>query len=54
MVKVLLKSENNNSAFIKTAFSDGKAALAEGISTTKMSRHIKNKIIIGDYYYSTV
>ena len=31
-----------------------KAALAEGISTAKMSRSVKNKIIINDYYYSVI
>jgi len=30
-----------------------KAAESEGISTAKMSRCVKNKIIINDYYYCT-
>ena len=29
-----------------------KASQAEGFSTAKMSRCVKNKIIINDYYYS--
>jgi hypothetical protein len=30
-----------------------KAADFEGISTSKMSRYVKNKLVINDYYYST-
>jgi hypothetical protein len=38
---------------LSTWESISKAAESEGISAAKMSRCVKNKIVINDYFYST-
>jgi len=50
--KKVFKKEDKTNILLATWDTIAKAALAEGISTAKMSRSIKNKIIFNDYYYS--
>ena len=48
------KKEDKTDILLATWDTIAKAAKAEGISTAKMSRSVKNKIIIDDYYYSVI
>jgi hypothetical protein len=50
--KKVYKREKDNNQLLCSWDTIAKAADAEGISASKMSRSIKNKIIINDYYYS--
>jgi len=50
--KKVYKKEDKTNILLATWDTIAKAALAEGISTAKMSRSIKNKVIFNDYYYS--
>ena len=50
--KKVFKKEDKTNILLATWDTIAKAALAEGISTAKMSRSIKNKVIFNDYYYS--
>jgi hypothetical protein len=52
--KKVYKREDKTEILLATWDTIAKAALAEGISTAKMSRSVKNKIIINDYYYSAI
>jgi len=52
--KKVYKREEKTDILLATWDTIAKAALAEGISTAKMSRSVKNKIIINDYYYSVI
>ena len=52
--KKVYKREDKTDILLATWDTIAKAALAEGISTAKMSRSVKNKIIIDDYYYSVI
>lgn len=52
--KKVYKKEYNTDMLLATWDTIAKAAKAEGISTAKMSRSVKNKIIINDYYYSVI
>ena len=52
--KKVYKREDKTDILLETWDTIAKAALTEGISTAKMSRSIKNKSIINDYYYSTI
>ena len=52
--KKVYKREDKTDILLATWDTIAKAATAEGVSTAKMSRHIKNKIIINDYYYSVI
>ena len=52
--KKVYKREDKTDILLATWDTIAKAALAEGISTAKMSRSVKNKIIINDYYYSVI
>jgi hypothetical protein len=52
--KKVYKREDKTDILLATWDTIAKAALAEGISTAKMSRSIKNKTIINDYYYSII
>jgi hypothetical protein len=52
--KKVYKRENNTNELLATWDTIAKAANAECISNSKMSRYIKNKIIINDYYYSVI
>lgn len=49
--KKIEKREATTNQVLGTWDSIAKAALNENISAAKMSRSVKNKIIIGDYYY---
>jgi hypothetical protein len=52
--KKVYKREKDTNQLLSTWDSISRAAEAEGICSTKMSRYIKNKVIINnDYYYST-
>jgi len=51
--KKVFKREKNTDLLLATWDTIVKAAETECISTAKMSRCVKNKIIIKDYYYST-
>ena len=50
----MYKKEDKTDILLATWDTIAKAAKAEGISTAKMSRSVKNKIIIDDYYYSVI
>jgi len=50
--KKVYKREKDTNQLLSTWDTIAKAAESEGISTAKMSRHVKNNIIINDYYYS--
>ena len=52
--KKVYKREKGTNQLLATWDTIAKAAETEGISSAKMSRHIKNKIFINDYYYSTI
>ena len=52
--KKVYKREEKSGLLLGTWDTIAKAAQAEGISTAKMSRCVKNKVIVNDYYYSTV
>ena len=52
--KKVYKREDQTDILLATWDTIAKAALSEGISTAKMSRCVKNKIIINDYYYSVI
>jgi hypothetical protein len=52
--KKVYKREDKTDILLACWDTIAKAALAEGISTAKMSRSVKNKIIINDYYYSVI
>jgi hypothetical protein len=52
--KKVYKREAQSDLLLAAWDTIAKAAELEGISTAKMSRCVKNKIIIDDYYYSTV
>jgi hypothetical protein len=52
--KKVYKREDKTDILLATWDTIAKAATAEGVSTAKMSRHVKNKIIINDYYYSVI
>lgn len=50
--KKVYKREDKTDILLATWDTIAKAALSEGISTARMSRCVKNKIIVDDYYYS--
>jgi hypothetical protein len=52
--KKVYKREEQTDILLATWDTIAKAALLEGISTARMSRCVKNKIIINDYYYSVI
>jgi hypothetical protein len=52
--KKVYKKEDKTDILLATWDTIAKAAKAEGISTAKMSRSVKNKIIIDDYYYTVI
>jgi hypothetical protein len=52
--KKVYKREEKTHALLATWDTIAKAAISECISTAKMSRCVKNKIIINDYYYSII
>ena len=52
--KKVYKRENETNALLATWDTIAKAAEAENMSTAKMSRCVKNKNIINDYYYSVI
>jgi phage anti-repressor protein len=52
--KKVYKREDKTDILLATWDTIAKAAKAEGISTARMSRSVKNKIIIDDYYYSVI
>jgi len=49
--KKVYKKEKDTDQLLATWDTIAKAAEIENISASKMSRYIKNKIIINDYYY---
>ena len=51
--KKVYKREKETNQMLSTWESIAKAAESEGISAAKMSRCVKNKIVINDYFYST-
>ena len=51
--KKVYKREKETNQMLSTWESISKAAESEGISAAKMSRCVKNKIVINDYFYST-
>jgi hypothetical protein len=51
--KKVYKREKETNQLLSTWDSIAKAADVEGISAAKMSRCVKNKIIINDYFYTT-
>jgi hypothetical protein len=51
--KKVYKREKDTNQLLSSWDSIAKAAEVEGMCTAKMSRSIKNKVIINDYYYST-
>jgi hypothetical protein len=51
--KKVYKREKETNQLLSTWDSIAKAAHVEGISAAKMSRCVKNKIIINDYFYTT-
>jgi hypothetical protein len=51
--KKVYKRDNETKQLLSSWDSIVKAAEAEGISPAKMSRCVKNKIIINDYFYTT-
>ena len=52
--KKVFKRENETNALLATWDTIAKAAESENMSTAKMSRCVKNKNIINDYYYSVI
>jgi hypothetical protein len=52
--KKVYKREKDSHLLLSNWDTIAKAASAEGISTAKMSRYVKNKNIINDYYYSII
>jgi hypothetical protein len=52
--KKVFKREKETNALLSTWDTIAKAAEAENMSTAKMSRCVKNKNIINDYYYSVI
>ena len=50
----MYKIEDKTDILLGTWDTIAKAAKAEDISTAKMSRCVKNKTIIDDYYYSII
>ena len=52
--KKVYKREKNTNELLATWDTIAKAAEMEGICSAKMSRYIKNKNIINDYYYSII
>ena len=52
--KKVYKRETKTEILLATWDTIAKAAKSEGISTAKMSRCVKNNIIIDDYYYSII
>lgn len=52
--KKVYKRENGTNELLATWGTIAKAAETEGICSAKMSRYIKNKKIINDYYYSVI
>jgi len=52
--KKVYKREDKTEILLATWDTIAKAAESEGISAAKMSRCVKNKIIIDDYYYSVI
>ena len=52
--KKVYKREKDTDQLLSTWDSIAKAAEIENISASKMSRYIKNKNIINDYYYSVI
>ena len=52
--KKVYKREDKTNILLATWDTIAKAAKEEGISTAKMSRSVKNKIIIDDYYYTVI
>jgi hypothetical protein len=52
--KKVYKRENETNALLATWDTIAKAAESENMSTAKMSRCVKNKNIINDYYYSVI
>ena len=52
--KKVYKREDKTDILLATWDTIAKAALSEGISTARMSRCVKNKVIVDDYYYSVI
>ena len=52
--KKVFKREQESKILLATWDTIAKAAEAENMSTAKMSRCVKNKNIINDYYYSVI
>jgi hypothetical protein len=52
--KKVYKREKETNQLLSTWDSIAKAAEYEGISAAKMSRCVKNKIVINDFYYSII
>jgi very-short-patch-repair endonuclease len=52
--KKVFKREKETNALLATWDTIAKAAESENMSTAKMSRCVKNKNIINDYYYSVI
>ena len=52
--KKVYKRENETNALLATWDTIAKAAESENMSAAKMSRCVKNKNIINDYYYSVI
>lgn len=52
--KKVYKREKNTNELLATWDTIAKAAEMEGVCSAKMSRYIKNKNIINDYYYSVI
>ena len=52
--KKVYKREVNSDILLATWDTIAKAAEMEGISTAKMSRCVKNKTVVNDYYYSNI
>ena len=50
--KKVYKREVKTNILLATWDTIAKAAEIEGISTAKMSRCVKNKIVLNDYYYN--
>ena len=50
----MYKREEKTDILLATWDTIAKAALSEGISTARMRRCVKNKIIVDDYYYSVI
>jgi len=51
--KKVYKREKETNQLLSTWSSIADAAISEGISTAKMSRNVKNKTVINDYFYAT-